>query len=176
MKQPVIFVNSILQGDFESGAQAFGRFFTNTTLGLGGLFDVATEFDIQAPEKDFGQTLYKWGFKQEGPYLVIPFLGPSNVRDATGMVAGFFIDPVDWALPRAEDGLLWWRYGIQAVADINSSTDLVYNLEQSSVDPYITMRTMYRQNRQQFLTEDDEGAIENYNFDFPDFEESDDEF
>lgn len=175
LRQPVIFVNAILQGDFEGGAQTFGRFFTNTTLGIGGLFDVATKFDIEAPQKDFGQTLYKWGLKQEGPYLVIPFLGPSNVRDTTGMVAGFFIDPVDWALPKAEDGLLWWRYGIQAVSDVNKSTDLIYNLEQSSVDPYATMRTMYRQNRRQFLSGDDESAKENYDFDFPDFEESDDE-
>ncbi len=176
LRQPVVFVNALLQGDFESGAQTFGRFFTNTTLGIGGLFDVASKFDIEAPQKDFGQTLYKWGFKQEGPYLVIPFLGPSNVRDTTGMVAGFFIDPVDWVLPKAEKGLLWWRYGIQAVSDINKSTDLLYNLEQSSVDPYATMRTMYRQNRRKFLSQSNEEAQENYDFDFPDFEESDDEF
>ncbi len=176
LRQPVVFVNSFLQGDFESCAQTFGRFFTNTTLGIGGLFDIATKFEIKAPQKDFGQTLYEWGLKQEGPYLVIPFLGPSNLRDATGMVIGFFIDPVDWVLPKAEKGLLWWRYGIQAVSDINKSTDLLYNLEQSSVDPYATMRTMYRQNRRQFLSEDEQSAQENYDFDFPDFEESDDEF
>lgn len=170
LKQPYIFVNSILQGDFESGAQSFGRFFTNTTIGIGGLFDPATALEIQAPRKDFGQTLYTWGIKKDGPYLVLPFFGPSNMRDAFGMGIGFFIDPIDWTLPKAEKGLLWYRYGIQWIVAADSATDLLTNVEQSSVDPYTTLRTMYRQNRSKFLR-GDAVAQESYDFSFDDDEE-----
>lgn len=170
LKQPIIFVNAVLQGEFEQSAQTLGRFFTNTTLGIGGLFDIATKFDIEAPKKDFGQTLYTWGIKEDGYYLVLPILGPSNVRDTTGTIVNFFIDPINWALPERHDNLLWWKYGIQTVSEINHSTDLLENLDKSSVDVYVTLRTMYHQNRKMDLT-GEETTKNDYDFSFDDFEE-----
>ena len=172
LSQPCYLVNALLQGDFKDGAQIFGRFFTNSTLGIGGLFDVATDLGIEAPKKDFGQTLYTWGVKESGPYLVLPVLGPSNVRDATGTVADFFIDPVDWSLPKAEKHLLLYRYAIMGVDKIDSTSDLLWNLKQSSVDPYAALRTMYQQNRKKVLEEDTENTSDttpapaDYDFDF----------
>lgn len=171
LQQPVIFVNSLLQFDFESAAQTFGRFFTNTTLGVLGLFDVATTLNVEAPKKDFGQTLYVWGIKQGGPYLVLPFLGPSNVRDAIGTGINFFIDPLDWTLPKSEKRLLWWRYAFWGVSVMEKSTDLLSNIEKSSVDPYTTLKTMSEQNREAFLSPQKKESAYDFAFDFDDEDE-----
>lgn len=151
IQQPVILVNALLQLDFEGVAQSFGRFTTNTTLGVFGIFDVASKFNIEAPNKDFGQTMYTWGIKPEGPYLVVPILGPSNFRDASGMAINFFIDPIEWSLPRGERYLLWYRYGVVGLVGVDNTTDLLYNVDKTSADPYAYLRTMYQQNRRNFL-------------------------
>ena len=173
LNQPCYFVNALLQGDIDGSAQILGRFFTNTTLGIGGVFDVATDLGIGAPRKDFGQTLYTWGVKESGPYLVLPVLGPSNVRDTTGIVADLFIDPVDWTLPKSEKHLLLYRYAIWSIDRIDSTSDLLWNLDQSSVDPYAALRTMYQQNRKKILEGDsqkdsgtDTSVPADYDFDF----------
>lgn len=170
-KQPVTAVNAVLQGDLNAFAQSTGRFFTNLTLGIFGFFDVASKVDIEAPEKDFGQTLYTWGIKDAGPYIVLPILGPSNVRDTTGRIADFFIDPVDWTLPKSEDPLLLARYAIQAVDTADASSDLLQDIQKTSIDSYTTMRSMYNQNRQKFLTDGDEiPTAPDYDFAFEDDE------
>ncbi len=79
------FVNSILQAKFERASRALVRFFVNTTLGLAGLFDVMTELGEPQQREDFGQTLGVWGLG-DGPYIVLPIFGPSNLRDSTGLV------------------------------------------------------------------------------------------
>ena len=172
LNQPCYFVNSLLQGDFKNSSQILGRFFTNTTLGIGGLFDVATDLGIEAPKTDFGQTLYTWGVKESGPYLVLPVLGPSNVRDTTGIVADLFIDPIDWTLPKSEKHLLLYRYVIWGIDRIDATSDFLQNMKQSSVDPYATLRTVYQQNRKKVLEKDSENNSDatqttaNYDFDF----------
>lgn len=173
LSQPYYMVNGILQGDLDSAAQSFGRFFTNSTLGIAGLFDVATMLGIESPKKDFGQTLYRWGWNQSMPYFVWPFLGPSDIRETTGSIIGFFINPIDYALPRAEmDHLLLYRYLLQGVVTIDSSTGLLENAEKNSLDPYVMLRTMYRQNRAKFLNEGDiDAQTDAYNFDFEDEED-----
>ena len=175
LSQPYYFVNALLQGDFDDSAQIFGRFFTNTTLGLGGLFDVASMLEIEAPVKDFGQTLYRWGWNNSMPYFVWPFLGPSDIRETTGAVIGFFLDPIDYALPKAErDHLLIYSYAVKGMVTIDSMSSLLENVEQNSIDPYVALRTMYRQNRLKFLNAGNvEAQTENYNidFDFDDDEE-----
>lgn len=167
LNQPVIMVNSLLQGDVDAGAHAFGRFFTNTTLGIFGLWDVATPLDIGAPKRDFGQTLYVWGIKDGGPHLVIPFMGPSNVRDTVGFGVNFFIDPMDYILPKLDkDHLLLWRYAFWGVDVMDRATDLLTHVEETSVDPYIALKTMYEQNREKHLTGKDPAAREQPSYDF----------
>jgi phospholipid-binding lipoprotein MlaA len=88
LHDPGIMLNNLLQGKPKQAGSDLGRFLVNTTLGIAGLFDVATKMGMEKHNEDFGQTLGKWGVG-EGPYLVLPFLGPSNVRDGAAL-------PVDW--------------------------------------------------------------------------------
>ena len=172
LSQPYYLVNALLQGEFEDAAQIFGRFFTNSTLGIAGIFDIATMLEIEAPKKDFGETLYRWGWNNSMPYFVWPFLGPSDIRETIGSVAGFFLDPVDYVLPNAEeDHLLIFRYALKGIVTIDNLSELLENIEATSVDPYVALRTMYRQNRAKFLNADNvEAQTESYNFNF-EFEE-----
>ncbi|NTU76555.1 MAG: VacJ family lipoprotein, partial [Alphaproteobacteria bacterium] len=84
MSEPVVFANNLLQAEVTKAGTTLGRFLTNTTLGAGGMFEVANEFGLPRQTGDFGQTLYVWGF-EPGPYLVLPLFGPSNIRDAIGL-------------------------------------------------------------------------------------------
>ena len=174
--QPYYFVNALLQGEFEESAQIFGRFFTNTTIGVLGFFDVASMLGIEDTRKDFGETLYKWGWKEPTPYFVIPFLGPSDIRDTVGHTVGFFLDPVDYAFPRPERRyVIIFRYVVKGVVAIDDLSELLENIEKNSVDPYVALRTMYRQNRAKFLNSDDiEAQTENYNIDF-DYDDEEEE-
>jgi phospholipid-binding lipoprotein MlaA len=84
-----VFINSLLQAKLDVAAETFGRFTVNTTVGVFGLFDVATPLGLGEQNEDFGQTLGVWGFGP-GPYLVLPLLGPSSLRDATGATIDMF--------------------------------------------------------------------------------------
>ena len=105
LSYPFVIVNEFLQGKFAEGASDTGRFVMNTTLGLGGLFDPATGADLQLHDEDFGQTFAKWGVGS-GPYLVIPFLGPSDVRDGIGSGVGFAAQPTRYR-DRRRTNALW---------------------------------------------------------------------
>ncbi len=168
LTEPYILVNAVLQGEGDAAAQSFGRFFTNTTIGLGGLFDAATYFEIGKPEKDFGQTLYRWGWNSSMPYFVLPFLGPSDVRETFSLAVGWFLNPLDYALPRRErNQMRIARYAVQGVVTIDNLSGLLQNIEETSLDPYAALRSMYRQNRLKFLNQDDlDAQTQNYNFDF----------
>lgn len=87
------FVNNILQGKPKEAGQDLGRVIINTTIGIGGLFDVATAWDIPKHDEDFGQTFGVWGI-ESGPYLVLPLFGPSSVRDGIGRVPDMMVDPL----------------------------------------------------------------------------------
>ncbi len=90
-----IFFNDLLQGKFAAAGTDAGRLVMNTTLGLGGLFDIATEAGLTKHDEDFGQTLGRWG-ADPGPYLMLPLLGPSTLRDTGGLLVDYALDPVNW--------------------------------------------------------------------------------
>ena len=156
-------LNSGLQAKPGNFGLSFSRFLINATLGFFGLFDVATELGVHADVEDFGQTFAHWGIGS-GPYLVIPFLGPSNVRDGIGLIPNIYINPLiavdnDPVVNYARLGL----YLIDLRADLIEAEDLITG------DEYIFMRNAYLQNRE-FLIND--GAIEDSFGD--DLDESDD--
>ena len=91
---PTIFVNDMLQGEARRAGKSLGRLVINSTLGLGGFFDPAAKIGIPGHGEDFGQTLAVWGVG-EGPYLVLPFIGPSNPRDAVGLATDLVMDPTN---------------------------------------------------------------------------------
>ena len=96
LDSPVTFANDVLQGEVRRAGETLVRAGFNTTAGLGGLIDVADAIGIPPHTEDFGQTMAVWGFS-EGPYLVLPLLGPSNPRDAVGRGVDVFFDPLTYA-------------------------------------------------------------------------------
>jgi phospholipid-binding lipoprotein MlaA len=95
VRTPVILANDLFQGEFERAGTTFGRFLVNSTMGLGGLFDVAEKMGLERHDEDFGQTMAVAGVN-EGPYLVLPLIGPSNPRDAFGKIVDAFLDPMTY--------------------------------------------------------------------------------
>ena len=89
-------VNNLLQGKFVDGLSDGGRLLVNSTVGIFGIFDIATELGLEKHDEDLGQTLGRWGVA-DGPYLVLPLLGPSNLRDTAGLVGDLRIDPI-WTI------------------------------------------------------------------------------
>ena len=133
-----------MQLKFEQAAQDLSRFVWNTTAGLFGLIDVATHMDLPKHNEDFGQTLATWGVG-DGAYLVLPFLGPSNVRDTTGLVADWQIDPV---LEIEDDETYWSLIALRAVDKRASLLEATRIMEKSGIDPYVFMRNAYFQLRE----------------------------
>lgn len=143
---PTTFVNDLLQGELDRGSQTAGRFLVNTTLGLGGFFDPATRMHIPDHGEDYGQTFAVWG-AGEGPYLVLPFIGPSNPRDTAGLVAGVALDPTNFIFFKQH---LWWTAAREyfTVLDLKGQTyQTIQGIQRSSVDYYASLRSLYRQLR-----------------------------
>ncbi len=146
LNSPVIFANDLLQGDGGRGSQTLARFVLNTTLGIGGLIDIAGKIGIPYHSEDFGQTLAVWG-ADEGPYLVLPLAGPSNPRDLTGDVVDIAFDPNTYI---SYNYKFYWSIGRGALSVIDlrarNATTLA-GIERGSVDYYASVRSLYRQNR-----------------------------
>ena len=144
---PVTLANDFLQGELDRGGESMMRLVVNTTVGVGGVFDVATTIGIPYHEEDFGQTLAVWGVP-EGPYLVLPLLGPDPPRDLAGSVVDIFLDPTTYIHLREHT---WWSAGRWAVTAIDTRSrniDTLNEVRATSVDYYATIRSLYRQNRE----------------------------
>lgn len=144
---PVTFANDVLQAEPKRALQTLARFTVNSTVGLGGLFDPATEkFAMPNHIEDFGQTLGVWGVGGD-PYLMLPVLGPSSPRDAAGRAADVGLDPLTWLRFKQH---IWWLAGRQYVKIVDlraRNMDTLADIERNSVDPYAFVRSAYRQNR-----------------------------
>ena len=143
LQMPVTILNSGLQGDFDNMAEASMSFFINSTAGIGGLFDIPANSGRKPRSEDFGQTLAVWGFG-EGPFLVLPVVGPSTARDTVGLGVDILTDPLTWLLTPG------WSY-LRSGADIIDSTahkhDRIEAARLGTIDFYATTRTLYRQAR-----------------------------
>ena len=145
---PTIFVNDMLQGEFSRAGKSMWRLVINSTLGLGGFLDPASKAGIPGHGEDFGQTLAVWGV-DEGPYLVLPFLGPSNPRDATGIAVDVAMDPTN-QIPFKQH--IWWDAGriYFTLLDLRAQNyQAIQGIQRSSVDYYSSLRNLYRQMRAQ---------------------------
>lgn len=147
LKVPVVFVNDVLQGNFPRAGEAIERLTLNLTFGVGGIMDVATPMGVPRHDADFGQTLAVWGVG-EGPYLVLPVIGPSSPRDGVGYLVDSFADPLDQYL---QDNNLTWvaetRFGVTVLTVFESNVDVLDDIKRSSMDYYSAMRSAYRQRR-----------------------------
>lgn len=147
LRSPVILLNDVLQGETQRAGTTLGRFVLNTTLGVGGVFDVATGFGLPGHGEDFGQTLAVWG-AEEGPYLFLPILGPSNPRDLIGTGVDAVSSPFAWISgDRWLDTLTAARIGLQALDTREGLIEPLDALRQGSLDPYAALRSAYRQRR-----------------------------
>ena len=151
-RAPITLANDILQGEGRRAGITTGRFVVNSTIGVLGLFDVAARMGLPYHSEDFGQTLAVWGVG-EGPYLYVPILGPSGVRDLTGYAAdAFSSDPMAWV--GYADNPFWWQveyfYGIALDAKYRAGP-VLDDLKASSIDYYAALRAAYRQNRAQAI-------------------------
>ncbi len=143
---PTIFVNDMLQGEVSRAGKSMWRLVINSTLGLGGFLDPASKIGIPGHGEDFGQTLAVWGVT-EGPYLMLPFLGPSNPRDAVGLAVDTAIDPTNQIAFKQH---MWWSAGREyfTLLDVKGQTyQTVQGIQRSSVDYYSSLRSLYRQLR-----------------------------
>jgi phospholipid-binding lipoprotein MlaA len=145
---PLVLVNDILQGSPEKAGETFQRFTINSTFGLFGFFDPASEvLGVDYHFEDFGQTLAVWGV-DSGPYLMLPFFGPSNPRDFVGRVTDWFMDPVSYLLRKNDRrGLTYVRLGVDYVDKRSRSFEIEKTIYGAN-DPYNMMKTLYVQNRQ----------------------------
>jgi phospholipid-binding lipoprotein MlaA len=139
----VVIVNDLLQLKFEQTLQDLGRFTFNTTFGLFGLFDVASHMALPKHNEDFGQTLGRWGVGS-GPYLVLPLLGPSTVRDGTGLLADWEVDPIAYI---EDDPTRWGTIGLKAVDTRAGLLRASRILDTAALDPYVFLRDAYLQRR-----------------------------
>jgi phospholipid-binding lipoprotein MlaA len=149
LQAPVTIVNATLQGKFADAGNELTRFATNTTLGIGGLFDPSKEhFGIRPKEEDTGQTLGYYGVGP-GPYLVLPFLGPSNLRDGVSLLADTRLDLAYYIWGKGKDNYDY--YGILAFKMINKLSldkDTYEGIKKDALDPYLFVRDAYAQYRQ----------------------------
>ena len=147
LRTPIILANDVLQGEIGRAGDTVGRFLLNSSLGIGGLFDIASEFGFEFHNEDFGQTLAVWGIG-EGPYLMLPIFGPSNPRDAVGLAGEYFADPVVyWTNNTDREWILYTRTGIDAVDRRSRNVKTLEELERTSLDFYAAVRSLYRQRR-----------------------------
>ncbi len=141
----VVVVNDLLQFKFLQAASDFSRLIVNTTFGLLGIFDVASHMELPKHDEDFGQTLAHWGVG-DGAYLVLPFLGSSSVRDATGLLFdAYLLFPIAYV---KDDEARWGLIALAAIDKRASLLEASRILEKSGVDPYVFVRDAYFQVRE----------------------------
>lgn len=155
LETPGIFVHDVLQGEVERASESFARFTTNSFYGVGGLNDVAAGDDPKNPDsgipfhsEDTGQTLAVWGVGP-GPYLMIPLIGPSNVRDALGRAVNFYINPINYVVAdQHRTGFSLARTVVHGIDTRSRNIESFDEIERGSIDFYATVRSLYRQYRQ----------------------------
>jgi phospholipid-binding lipoprotein MlaA len=147
MKEPVVVINDVLQGEPKRAGISAGRFAVNSTLGIGGFFDIAAKWGLDKQTGDFGQTLFVWGLP-EGPYLVAPILGPSNPRDLIGKGVDAYSDPFSFlATAKGFDEIQISRFVLDGFDQRARVIDILDDLQKNSLDFYAQLRSLSQQRR-----------------------------
>jgi len=147
---PIRFLNCVLQGRLDGAGHELGRFVINTTLGVFGMGDVASEItDLKPQDEDFGQTLGTYGIGN-GFYIVWPFIGPSSARDTLGLVGDYFLNPTSYL----EDYGTWLAVkSTEVVNETSFSIGDYETLKEAAFDPYVSIRDAYIQHRNKKVKE-----------------------
>src|SRR5258706_13893382 len=149
---PVTVANDLLQIQFENAGIAAGRFLVNTTVGVAGIFDVASDWGMPARNRDFGETMGTYGVPP-GPYLVLPFRGSTDVRDFAGNFVDGYVSPLRYVRYDGRNYVGWMKSTVGSME--NRATNLVTlrDIERASVDYYATMRTLYLERRARLIAD-----------------------
>lgn len=148
LHDPVVMLNNLLQGKPGQAASDLSRFMFNSTIGIFGLFDVSTKFGLPKHNEDFGQTLAVWGVS-DGPYLVLPFFGPSNLRDGPALIVDWETYPPNQMRDHSTSDKLFLVEVIDKRAQLLDASDI---LEQAAgQDPYVFVREASRQQRRNLI-------------------------
>lgn len=169
LKAPMKIANNLLQGDVSDGLDTTFRTIINTTVGIGGLIDVAKTGGLENENEDFGQTLGVWGVGH-GPYLMVPLLGPTTLRDGVGRGVDGYLDPLSRYWDNIDEE--HWGYTRMAADYFQLKVNLMPILEDiqnSAIDSYATLRAGYYQNREAEIKEQDSYDAPDLSFD--DFDE-----
>jgi phospholipid-binding lipoprotein MlaA len=148
LHEPTVLVNNLLQGEFRRAATTAARFVTNVIFGIGGIMDFAGHHGLPKQSGDFGQTLFVWGL-HDGPYLVLPVMGPSSPRDAVGMTADLLLNPLFYLTPdyRYKTSFSVSQAVVGGIDERARNIDTLDEIQHEAVDFYASMRSLYRQNR-----------------------------
>lgn len=159
MGEPVTFLNDLLQGKPDRAAETAMRFVFNTTAGMLGFFDAAGQWGLKRHTEDFGQTLAVWGVP-EGPYLMLPLLGPSSTRHTAGRVVDYFSDPFGYVTggSLAVRIIFGAQSGLSFIDIYARNIDALKSVEKNSLDYYSAIRSYYRQNRRREILD---GKVKN---------------
>lgn len=151
LSEPIVLANNLLQGNAHDAEDTLRRFLMNSTVGLAGIFDVSTDYGIPYKREDFGTTLASWG-TAPGPYLVLPILGPSCVRDGAGRAVDYCLDPINWATYGM--GGSYYSHGRTSSQIVDAKTDILeitQDIKENSVDPYAASRAWYFEYRKSLI-------------------------
>lgn len=146
LRTPVILANDMLQGEWDRAETTATRFGINTTVGVLGLDDPASDYGYTRHGEDFGQTLAVYGV-EEGPYLFLPVLGPAPPRDLTGVAVDSFFDPLTYIYWDGPYTVPVTRFVLNGVDMRARNLGVLNEIERTSVDFYATVRSLYRQSR-----------------------------
>ncbi len=143
-------VNNLLQAKLKNALSDAGRVLVNSTVGFFGVFDVATRVGLQKHNEDFGQTLAVWG-TPDGPYLVLPILGPSTARDGVGLIADYFTDPEFWLFTDPPENYVAFTTRIVSVRADLLDSEQIFNA--AAMDRYAFLRDAYLQRRHSLIND-----------------------
>jgi phospholipid-binding lipoprotein MlaA len=146
VRSPVVLANDLFQGETDRAGVTVSRFLVNSTMGIGGLFDIAARMGLDYHDEDFGQTLAVHGVG-EGPYLMLPLLGPSNPRDAAGRVVDMLFDPLTYIGIFAVNNIGLGAAVVDGVDTRARNLKTLDEIRKGSLDYYATIRSLYRQRR-----------------------------
>jgi len=163
LRTPLHIINNLLQGKVKRSFSETGRFVVNSTIGIGGLFNVGAALGLEPYREDFGQTLAVWGVPN-GPYVILPIIGPATLRDAITIPLGFAADPLFYL---DHDKTRRTIYLVRAV-DFRAQLFTAESLIEDSYDRYLTVRESYLQNRQYLIFDGDPPEDEDFYDDFED--------
>ena len=177
IEEPVSALNHILQGEFVSSGKNLSRFVMNTTLGVAGIFDVATSLGLERDKTGFDETMSSWCIP-DGPYVILPIVGPSTPRAALGFVADAYTSPSYWVASESGDddakGIYYGAAGLKYLNLMAQNVNILESLEEGSVDYYEAIKSTYMQSRGKMKSCGLSGGraeVDEYDFDMDDMDD-----